>query len=235
MLRQLRAPHGRAKRGLFVAEGERMCRSLLEAGAMPQKIFVVQRFAGAFPNDLPIEVVSPRAMEQASELSSAPGVVGIFCAPPKKDFRFECRFTLALDAIQNPGNLGTIVRTADWFGIDQLLCSPDCADLYAPKTLQATMGAIAHVAARYEPLEVALDALPSGFPIMALDMHGEPLGSFRPPAQGIILVGSEGRGLSPMLRQRATAIIAIPPIGTPAVDSLNAAVAAAIVLAHLRQ
>lgn len=212
-----------------------MCRSLLEAGAMPQKIFVVQRFAGTFPNDFPIEVVSPRAMEQASELSSAPGVVGIFCAPPPKDFRFEGRFTLALDAIQNPGNLGTIVRTADWFGIDQLLCSPDCADLYAPKTLQATMGAIAHVAARYEPLEAALDALPPGFPIMALDMHGEPLGSFLPPAQGIILVGSEGRGLSPTLRQRATATIAIPPIGTPAVDSLNAAVAAAIVLAHLRQ
>lgn len=212
-----------------------MCRSLLEAGAMPKKIFVVQRFAGAFPNDLPIEVVSPRTMEQASELSSAPGVVGIFCAPPPKDFHFEGRFTLALDAIQNPGNLGTIVRTADWFGIDQLLCSPDCADLYAPKTLQATMGAIAHVFARYESLEAVLDTLPPDFPIMALDMHGEPLGSFLPPAQGIILVGSEGRGLSPTLRQRATATIAIPPIGTPAVDSLNAAIAAAIVLAHLRQ
>ena len=235
LLRQLRAPHGRAKLGLFVAEGMRMCLSLLEAGAVPQKIFVEQRLVSLLPAGLPVEVVAPAGLQQASGFSTAAGIIGIFSDPPQREFHFEGQFTLALDAIQNPGNLGTLARTADWFGVRQILCSPDCADLYAPKALQATMGAIANIAVRYEPLLQVLDALPAGFPIVALDMRGESLDSLPPFSQGILLVGSEGRGLSPELLQRASVVVAIPSVGTPAVDSLNAAVAASIVMAHVRR
>ncbi len=235
LLRQLRAPHGRAKLGLFVAEGMRMCLSLLEAGAVPQKIFVEQRLVALLPAGMPVEVVTPACLQQASGFTTAAGIMGIFSAPPQREFHFEGQFTLALDAIQNPGNLGTLVRAADWFGVRQILCSPDCADLYAPKALQATMGAIANIAVRYEPLLQVLDALPVDFPIVALDMRGESLDSLPPLSQGILLVGNEGRGLSPELLRRASVAVAIPSVGTPAVDSLNAAVAASIVMAHVRR
>lgn len=235
LLRQLRAPHGRAKLGLFVAEGMRMCLSLLEAGAVPQKIFVEQRLVALLPAGMPVEVVTPDCLQQASGFTTAAGIMGIFSDPPQREFHFEGQFTLALDAIQNPGNLGTLARTADWFGVRQILCSPDCADLYAPKALQATMGAIANIAVRYEPLLQALDALPAGFPIVALDMRGESLDALPPLSQGILLVGSEGRGLSLELLQRASVVVAIPSVGAPAVDSLNAAVAASIVMAHVRR
>ena len=97
------------------------------------------------------------------------------------------------------------------------------------------MGAIANIAVRYEPLLQALDALPAGFPIVALDMRGESLDSLPPFSQGILLVGSEGRGLSLELLQRASVVVAIPSVGAPAVDSLNAAVAASIVMARVRR
>lgn len=212
-----------------------MCQSLLAAGAVPQKLFAEQEVANAFPPDAPLEVVTASWMAQASELASTSGVIGIFSAPTPRKFRYEGEYTLALDAIQNPGNLGTLARTADWFGVHQLLCSPDSADLYAPKALQATMGAIAHIHARYEPLNAALDTLPPRFPIVALDMSGTPLAEWSPPSQGVILVGNEGRGVAPELLQRATDVVAIPCVGQPATDSLNAAIAAAIVLAHLRR
>lgn len=211
-----------------------MCQSLLAADARPHKLFVEQRLAVQIPATVPSEVVPLRWLEQASGFASAAGIIGVFSAPPTRNFRYLGQFTLALDALQNPGNLGTLVRTADWFGVRQLLCSPECADLYSPKALQATMGAIANVHARYEPLEGALDALPQGFPIVALDMDGTPLSSWRPPSQGILLVGSEGRGLAPSLLKRATEVVAIPCVGRPATDSLNAAVAAAIVLSRIR-
>lgn len=234
LLRLLRSAHGRAKSKLFAAEGLRMCLSLLEAGAEPQKLFAVRESVGMLPAGIPLEVVTPGWLEQASALSSQAGVIGIFCAPPARDFSYQGTFTLALDCIQNPGNLGTLARTADWFGVSQLLCSPACADLYAPKALQATMGAIAKIRARYEPLEPSIDALPRDFPVIALDMGGSSFASWEPPREGILLVGSEGRGLAPALLQRATQVISIPCVGQPATDSLNVAVATAVVLARIR-
>lgn len=233
LLRQLRTSHGRAKTHYFVAEGLRMCQSLIEAGAIPQKLFVEQRLREKIPLGPPMEVVSAKFMRQASEMSTPSGLVGIFSAPPLRNFRYEGQFTLVLDTIQNPGNLGTIARTADWFGVRQLLCSPECADLYSSKALQSTMGAIAHISVRYEPLDAVLDALPTGFPIIALDMGGTQLSSFQSPSQGVILVGSEGRGLAPSLVRRATEKVTIPSVGSPAVDSLNAAIATGILLSHV--
>lgn len=233
-MRQLRSAHGRAKSGLFAAEGLRMCLSLLAAGAVPRKLFVEQRLAEQLPAGTPSEVVPSRWLAQASEFASAAGIIGVFSAPPSCAFQYDGQYTLALDALQNPGNLGTLARTADWFGVHQLLCSPECADLYSPKALQATMGAIANIRVRYEPLAAALDALPQGIPIVALDMEGAPVASWKPPRQGILLVGSEGRGVAPELLSRATEVVAIPSVGQPAADSLNAAVAAAILLSYIR-
>jgi TrmH family RNA methyltransferase len=133
---------------------------------------------------------------------------------------------LALDAIRDPGNLGTIVRTADWFGIKRIYCSLDCVDIYNPKTVQSTMGSIVRVDVVYTDLE-ALFKANNDIPIFAADMDGESLYTTKLPKEGILLIGSESHGVSPTLLPYARRIT-IPRFGEA--ESLNAAMAAGIIL-----
>ena len=149
----------------------------------------------------------------------------------------EASLSLALDGIQDPGNLGTIIRIADWFGIETIFCSPDTADAYAPKVVQATMGSLARVKIVYQELAPLIDTLPADFPVYGTlldgnDIYAEPL-----TPHGLIVMGNEGNGISPEIAKKITRRLLIPnyPADRPTADSLNVAIATAITCAEFRR
>lgn len=139
--------------------------------------------------------------------------------------------TLALDGIQDPGNVGTLLRIADWFAFDRVLLSPDCADLFSQKVINASMGSFARVPAHTGPLAEALAGVQA--PVLGCDLQGDDVHTLKPLRDAVVVIGSEGRGLSDAVRPLVTHYITIPKFG--GAESLNAAVAAAIVCDNLRR
>ena len=143
---------------------------------------------------------------------------------------------LALDGIQDPGNLGTIIRTSDWFGIYDIYCSLDTADCYNPKVVQATMGALAHVRIHYVDLSKWLRSVQC--PIYGTLLEGENMYTKPLAKEGVIVMGNEGKGISPAVRKLITQSILIPSYKKEAsevIESLNVSIATAIVLAEFRR
>lgn len=139
--------------------------------------------------------------------------------------------TLALDGIQDPGNVGTLLRIADWYGLDRVLISPDCADLFSPKVIHASMGSFARLATHTAKLaEVLVDLK---VPVLGCDLAGDDVHHLKPMRDAVLVIGSEGRGLSATVAACLTGRITIPKFG--GAESLNAAVAAAIVCDNLRR
>ena len=147
------------------------------------------------------------------------------------------RLSIMLDGVQDPGNLGTIIRIADWFGIENVICSPDTADVYNPKVVQATMGSIVRVAVDYMPLVPLLESAPEGFPVYGTLLEGENMYAEELTSNGFIIFGNEGNGLSPIVRRHISRALRIPnfPEGRSTADSLNVAVATAIVCSEFRR
>ena len=144
---------------------------------------------------------------------------------------------LVLDDVQNPGNLGTIVRLADWFGIEHIFCSKGCADVYNPKTVQATMGGIAHVQVHYVDLPQMLASLDEDVPVYGTFLDGENLYGKTLKHRGMIVMGNEGKGISKEVERSVTERLFIPnyPEGRVTSESLNVAIATAIVCAEFRR
>jgi TrmH family RNA methyltransferase len=141
--------------------------------------------------------------------------------------------TLALDGVQDPGNVGTLLRLADWYALDRVVLSPDCADLHSAKVISASMGSFARVKACTTELAPALRGLPATTPVLGCDLEGEDVHALAPLRDAVIVIGSEGRGLSAAVRARITRSITIPRYGRA--ESLNAGIAAAIVCDNLRR
>lgn len=147
------------------------------------------------------------------------------------------KLTIVLDGVQDPGNLGTIIRIADWFGIENVICSADTADAYNPKVVQATMGSIARVNVTYMSLSVLFDSLPKDFPIYGTLLEGDNIYNQQLTEVGLIVMGNEGKGISPAIRNLVNRALRIPnyPEGRATADSLNVAIATAIVCAEFRR
>lgn len=147
------------------------------------------------------------------------------------------QLSLALDNVQDPGNLGTIIRIADWFGIENIYCSPDTADVYNPKVVQATMGSIARVNVVYTDLSELVDGLPDGFPICGTFLDGDDIYRQDLPKSGLLVMGNEGKGISPELSKRINCRLLIPnyPSTRATADSLNVAIATAIACSEFRR
>ena len=143
---------------------------------------------------------------------------------------------LSLDGIQDPGNLGTIIRIADWFGIDHIICSEDTVDAWNPKVVQATMGSIARVNIIYTNLPSFLDSLPTDYPVYGTLLDGENIYTQQLTKEGLIVMGNEGNGISEAVRQRVNRRLLIPDFhdGETA-DSLNVAIATAITCSEFRR
>jgi RNA methyltransferase, TrmH family len=174
--------------------------------------------------------VTTAELQRLSALTTPNQVVAVFEKPVFPDPLWTTGLFLVLDGLQDPGNLGTIVRLADWFGVDGVLCSPDSADVFNPKAVQSTMGSISRVPVWYGAVEPVLRSA-AGMPVWAALLQGESLYGQTRIRRGFIVIGNESKGISPSLQELATHRITIPRIGEA--ESLNAAVAAGIILSHI--
>ena len=240
-VRSLQLKKNRDAEGVFVAEGEKCVNELRNA---------FELVLLATP-----ENATSTEIEQMSSLRTPQGVIGVFkrrgerlevrgerreAKGERREARGE-RLVVALDGVQDPGNLGTIIRTCDWFGINDILCSHDTADCYNPKVVQATMGALARVRLHYVDLpQVLAEIKAEGTPLYGTLLEG--INMYQPHAiadkqHGIIIMGNEGNGISPAIRQLITHPLLIPSYPADAItsESLNVGIATAIVLAEFRR
>lgn len=244
-VKSLSSAKKRREYGLFIAEGTKCvldtlpyfrCYMLAATSQWLEKY--ADRTAG-----VDVAVVTRADMERMSHMSEPPSVLAVYHIPssaPVDITALSSQLTLALDCIQDPGNLGTIMRVADWMGVHTILASPDTADVYNPKTVQATMGSIARVRVHYLPLPDILRALArSAVPVYGtmLDRTARNIYTFTPQQNAVLVMGNEGRGLSPQVSACVTQKIYIPPYPADAqtAESLNVAVATSIALAQIRQ
>ena len=203
LVRALADKRGRTEHGLFVAEGEKLIGELRGSHLKVRKIFALEGvFAGP-----EVETVAPRDMERLSLLKTAANSLAIVETPRYGlDMRsLAGRLTLALDDVQNPGNLGTIVRLADWFGIADIVCSEASADCFNPKVVQATMGAILRVRVHYTDLGAFLhDAGAAGLPVYGTFLEGENIYGTTLTEEGVVVMGArrDAQALHPALPRR---------------------------------
>ncbi len=233
LVRSLQQKKFRDELGLFVAEGDKCVSELTKSFEL---VHLYRKGENA----------SRTEIEQMSGLRTPQGVIGVFKKHTICDFKFEiCDLVLALDGIQDPGNLGTIIRTCDWFGVHEIVCSLDTADCYNPKVVQATMGALSRVRVHYMDLPAWLKELKIknyelkiiGTLLEGKDMYEE-LSTFDfRLSTNIIVMGNEGNGISQEVRKLITNPIRIPsyPKNAETSESLNVSIATAIVLAEFRR
>jgi TrmH family RNA methyltransferase len=228
LLRSLRDKAHREELGLYAVEGEKIVAELVAAGHPFEKVYATPAWKGERTHE-----VSESEMARASHFPTPSAVlaVGRIRRSELAPGELERGLTLALDGVQDPGNVGTIIRIADWFGIDRVLLSPACADLHSQKVIQASMGSFARVRAVAAPLGTALAGLRA--PVIGCALEGRDVHGLPALADAVIVIGSEGRGLSDEARGLLSYCVTIPRRG--AAESLNAAVAAAVVCDNLRR
>jgi TrmH family RNA methyltransferase len=258
LVRSLELKKNRKKEGLFVAEGPKVVGDLLRAGFVPHSIFSTN--PAYLSSNLPslqggdggrLLPITDDELRKLSFLQHPQEVLALFEIPSPGSLPFReglgvgslpslqggagGRLLLALDGIQDPGNLGTIIRIADWFGITTIYCSEDTADCYNPKVVQATMGSLAHVAIVYTNLEALLRQYDG--PIYGTLLDGQNIYQQELSSEGIIVMGNEGNGISPAIRQLVTHKLLIPNYNpsSETAESLNVAIATAITCAEFRR
>ena len=233
-IRKLHQRKFRDQEHLFLVEGRKSVEMLLQSDFDVVEIFATENACQdnqKLLRNSPVTLVSQSEMERISALSTAPELLAVVRQPSVPDPIGDNEPILVLDRIADPGNLGTMIRTADWFGIRQIVCSPDCVELYNPKTIQSTMGSFCHVRVRYESLVPFLKEK-TNRRILGTFLGGESIITFDFKTSDIIVIGSESNGISAPVAECITHRITIPRGRTtgPSAESLNAAIAAAIVM-----
>lgn len=236
LVRSLADKQSRTQHGLFVAEGDKLVGEII---ANPkwhiERLFVTEDSKICKSQ---AEVVSQKEIERLSALKSAPRSLALVRIPERKALVPSAdELVIALDEIQDPGNLGTIIRTADWYGIRHIVCSPTTADCFAPKVVQATMGALLRVEVTYCNLpEWLREACRRGVPTYATTLDGKDIHSAPLSKGGIIIMGNEGKGVSPEVQTLVEHKLFIPPYPADrrGSESLNVAIATAITCENFR-
>ena len=239
-LRSLREKKHREELGLFVIEGEKVVGELLAANFNFSEIYATADWTNpielpAGPNSSPNVVrISDDEMARASHFPTPSSVlaVGHVRHQPLAPRALEQGLTLALDGVQDAGNVGTLLRVAEWFGLDRVLLSPDCADLFHQKVINGSMGSFARLHVHTVDLTVVLEDV-AHVPVLGCDLTGKSVHTLGALDDAIIVIGSEGRGISPAVREHITEFVTIPRYG--GAESLNAGIAAAIVCDNLRR
>jgi len=237
-INSLRIKKYREEHKAFVAEGEKLAEEILLSPFSMQQIVAtrqwIDKYAAKMKHpELEVTEVSEPEMNKISELKSPSSVLIVASIPEWEINEDELKnnLSLVLDQIQDPGNMGTIIRIADWFGIPNIFCSEDCADAFNPKTVQATMGSVTRVKVFKKDLVELLKKY-SSLPSYAAVLDGKNLFSEHLSSRGFILIGNESKGLSEPLLQLSKTKISIPAYGKA--ESLNAAVATGIICAQFR-
>lgn len=231
----------RNEHGLFVAEGGKTVTDILASDIRCHKIIATKEWLSKNRLETNKEIIeiSNDELQRASFLRTPQGILGLF---HQRETTFDetipqKELCLALDDVQDPGNLGTIIRIADWFGIENIYCSPDTADIYNPKTIQATMGAISRVRVHYTPLPYFLRNIKDKAPIYGTFLDGENIYNKQLENRGVIVMGNEGNGISAACAKEINERLFIPnyPTGRSTSESLNVSTATAIICAEFRR
>lgn len=230
----LRQQKFRKEYGLFVVEGRKMVEELLHSDFETVGLYATESFVNSNPSFADAEPVSEMQMEQMSGQDTPPGILAVVKIPQQGEIKTNSRLVLALDGIANPGNMGTLIRTAEWFGIHDVICSTDCVELWNPKTVQATMGSLFRVKVWETDLTAYLQqAKKDGKHIYGALLEGENLFQLQAKAEGILVIGSESHGIRAEVLPCITHPITIPRVGGSMTESLNAAVAGGIIIAEM--
>jgi TrmH family RNA methyltransferase len=222
----------RGKNQLFFAEGTKVISEFYRSGWKLYALFSIEELP--FMSSDKITPISEAELKKISALKTPNTALAVFFMPMQFQVNVES-FSLVLDGIQDPGNLGTIIRLCDWFGIKQLVCSIDTADCFNPKVVQASMGSLARVDIIYTDLDKFF-AEENKLPVYGAFMNGENIYKQKLPEKAVLVLGNEGKGISSKLEKFITKKIAIPQFGkVQMTESLNVASAASIILSEFHR
>jgi TrmH family RNA methyltransferase len=226
----------REQEGCFVVEGLKMVTELItQFPHLAVKVYITANGISQLGNILPKNIncieVEEHELMKLSFLTTHQQILALVKLPQFNNSNLSAAgLTLILDQIQDPGNLGTIIRTCDWFGVSNIVCSPDTADAYSPKVVQSSMGSVLRVNIQYADLQVYLEGL-HDIPVYAASLKGESILKLNFEFPSCLIIGNESKGISASLLEKANKFISIPKIGEA--ESLNAAVATGILLSKL--
>lgn len=226
---------------LFVAEGAKLMSDLIDSGLKPYLIIATKDWKSECNLTIDTEpvIVSESMLKKLSLLKTPQNVIAIFHHPETVyAHNYHNSLILGLDGIQDPGNFGTIIRIADWFDIEQIICSKDTVDVFNPKVVQSSMGSIARVSVQYvDIVEFCTDYKKTGNAIYGTFIKGENIYSATLEKKGMIITGNEGNGIRPEIEKLVTHKITIPSFSTnnKSAESLNAGVATAIVCSEFKR
>ena len=222
----------RQKHQLFIAEGLKVVNELLNSSFKIDTLFATDDFQTDISLDKIIRI-SDKDLQKISTLKSPNKVLGLFVIPDEKPLQ-KNGLTIVLDTINDPGNLGTIIRLCDWFGVSQLLCSAETVDCYNQKVVQASMGSLTRISIKYIDIEVYLKE--TNLPTFIADMDGENVYKTALPKEGILIMGNEANGVSDKIKTLIKNKISIPRFGEiQETESLNVATATAILLSEFKR
>ncbi len=231
LINSLKYKKYRHKHGLFVAEGVKVIKEFLSSSYTLHSLYsVADIFTTKHKN---FQIISQKELKSISFLTTPQAALAVFEIKTNKELRLK-KLSLALDGVRDPGNLGTIIRLCDWFGISKIICSKDCVDCYNPKCVQATMGSLTRVNLYYENLSEVLEQ--TQLPVYAADMQGESVYASQWSENSILLMGSESQGISTELKKYLTKTISVPQFGKlKQTESLNVAIATSILIGEFKR
>lgn len=227
----------RKEHGLFIVEGIKSITEFLQSDYTVRHIFYSSNLASKidiFLNNVKRNTITERELAAISTLKNPHGILALVEVPTNKTVdhsHLKGNFTLVLDSIQDPGNMGTIIRTADWFDIRKIICSETTVDIFNPKVVQATMGSLAHVSVTYTNLTEFLSNI--NVPVYAALLTGQSIYKTTFGSEGVLLLGNEGSGINQKLLSDTTIGITIPRFGKA--ESLNVALSTAICCSEIRR
>lgn len=230
LIQKLHHKKYRNELNLFIVEGKKSINEFLQAGYAPQLLIATEAFTTSVPQHL-ITPVSKDELRKVSALQNPDEGLAVFEQPKHKGILQE-GVIVALDNVQDPGNLGTIIRLCDWFGVETLLCNTQTVDCYNPKVVQASMGSLTRVAVHY--LDLAAFLTTTALPVYTMDLEGENLYTATFPKDCILILGNEANGISAEVRALSNEVITIPRFSKhQRTESLNVAMAGAIILSEV--
>ncbi|WP_285057112.1 TrmH family RNA methyltransferase [Pedobacter ginsengisoli] len=225
----------RKENGIFIIEGIKSITEFIHSPYQVHSIYYLPQYQSLLPK-LPANIklfeVNNAELDKISTLQAPQGILALVNTPKNPVLsvsELAGSFSLVLDGVQDPGNLGTIIRTADWFGFGQVICSPSTVEVYNPKTVQATMGSLSRVNVFYENLRTLLSAVK--LPVFGAVLNGNHIYNTDWGKEGLVILGNEGQGISPEIMDLISHPVTIPRIG--GAESLNVAVSAAILCADI--